>query len=70
MSPWVDLQTVWHGLGRKGFSGNGQITFSLCIIVCSVKFVIFVFGELASPSVTRSWACCTAQRGHNKQSFK
>ena len=34
-------------------------------IVCSVNFIIFSLGSLASPTVALSWACRTAQQGHN-----
>ena len=43
VSLWLDLPTVWHGLGRWAFGGIEQITFSLYINVCSVNFVIFWF---------------------------
>ena len=63
--PGFDLLAVWHGLGRWGIGGNGRITFSLYIIVCSVSFVIFCFWELVSPTVALSWACRSAWRGQH-----
>ena len=53
-------------VSRWGFGGTEKVTFSLYIIVGSVNFVIFVFGELASPTVAQSWACRTARRVHNR----
>ena len=59
----IDLLAVWHGLG---LNGNGQIIFSLSIIVCSINFVVFCSWELASPTMAHSRACHTAQQGQNK----
>ena len=66
VSLWVDLPTVWNGLGRWERCGIDELTFSYILSFALSNFVLFFHWELwASPSLAQSWACCTARRGHN-----
>ena len=62
------LTCQWFGMVWDAGNdvGLNKLLF-LYIIVCFAHFCNhFIWGVWASPTLAQSWACRTAQRGHNK----